>query len=103
MTRAALAAAFAALALSAPALADSPKAEPPKAEPPAEFESFALVILRTGEKSWPEDNAARESLFKQHIGHFQAMARAGKLVVAGPLGEQEDKTARGICLYRTSV
>jgi uncharacterized protein len=74
----------------------------PTGSPPVEFDHYALTILRT-DKDWPKEKAAREVLFRQHLGHLQAMARAGKLVVAGPLGDQDDKTKRGIGLWRTSL
>ncbi len=31
------------------------------------------------------------------------MARAGKLVVAGPFDDQTDPRMRGLCIYRTSL
>jgi uncharacterized protein len=90
------------LALAGPLAVRSQDKTPPAGNPPVEFDRFALVILRT-DKDWPKDKAARDVLFHQHLGHLQAMARAGKLVVAGPLGDQDDKTARGIGLWRTSL
>ena len=59
------------------------------------MKQYVLVILKTG----PQDKnitekATRDSLF---AGHFSkgAMAKAGKLIVAGPIGKN-DKTYRGI-------
>lgn len=44
-----------------------------------------------------------EKLQAQHLGHFKKMAEAGKLVVAGPFMNQDDETARGLCLYRVAT
>jgi len=72
------------------------------AEPPPNLERYSLVILKR-----PAGGGAKvadpEALQRQHIGHLQAMVRAGKLVVAGPLDDQPDPRLRGICLYRTSL
>jgi uncharacterized protein YciI len=102
MKTAALAVVLAISAMAVPPAVRSEDKATPTASPPVEFDRYTLVILRT-DKDWPKDKAAREVLFRQHLGHLQAMARAGKLAVAGPLGDQDDKTARGIGLWRTSL
>jgi uncharacterized protein YciI len=102
MKTAALGLVVAIAALALPLAVRSEDKAPPMGSPPVEFDRYALVILRT-DKDWPKEKAAREALFRQHLGHLQAMARAGKFVVAGPLGDQDDKTARGIGLWRTSL
>jgi len=72
------------------------------AEAPPAMERYTLVLLKR-----PTDGGAKvadpEALQRQHIGHLQAMARAGKLVVAGPFDDQTDPRLRGMCLYRTSL
>ena len=76
-----------------------PDAGPPA--PPA-MERYTLVILKR-----PANGGAKvadpEGLQRQHIGHLQAMARAGKLVVAGPFDDQTDPRLRGMCLYRVPL
>ena len=76
-----------------------PDAGPPA--PPA-MERYTLVILKR-----PANGGAKvadpEALQRQHIGHLQAMARAGKLVVAGPFDDQTDPRLRGMCLYRVPL
>jgi uncharacterized protein YciI len=66
------------------------------------MERYTLVLLKR-----PTDGGSKvadpEALQRQHIGHLQAMARAGKLVVAGPFDDQTDPRLRGMCLYRTSL
>jgi len=72
------------------------------ADPPPNMERYTLVLLRR-----PASGGAKvadpEGLQRQHIGHLQAMARAGKLVVAGPFDDQTDPRMRGMCLYRASL
>jgi uncharacterized protein YciI len=79
---------------------EAPDAEPPRAEPPQQFDRYELVVLR-----WPEgrgeiDEETAEALQGQHLGHLEAMRRAGHLKVAGPLDEQSDEAWRGICVYQ---
>lgn len=94
---AALAAASVA-ALVAVAAEPGPRSQPEK--PSFEMESFQLVLLRRGPAWTPEVTPAVEALQEQHLAHLEAMGRAGKLLVAGPLGDQPDPTLRGVCLYR---
>jgi uncharacterized protein len=72
------------------------------ADPPPAMERYSLVILKR-----PANGGAKvadpEALQRQHIGHLQAMARAGKLVVAGPFDDQPDPRLRGLCLYRAPL
>jgi uncharacterized protein YciI len=85
---------------AASALAGEPEARPEPARPRFEMESFQLVLLRRGPAWTPEVTPAVEALQKQHIAHLEAMSQAGKMVIAGPLGDQADPTLRGVCLYR---
>lgn len=70
-------------------------------EPPPNMERYSLVILRRPANAPPVADAA--ALQRQHLGHLEAMARAGKLVVAGPFDDQTDPRMRGLCIYRTSI
>jgi uncharacterized protein YciI len=65
-----------------------------------QFEKYQLVILHSvpGAKNLSKDEHA--ALMQQHLGHFRKMAAEGKLAVAGPFADQDDKTAEGLCLYR---
>lgn len=92
------AAAFALTAASA--LAADPQPRPDPARPKFEMESFQLVLLRRGPAWTPEVTPAVEALQKQHLAHLEAMHEAGKMLIAGPLGDQADPTLRGVCLYR---
>ncbi len=53
----------------------------PEAAPPAEFESYAVVLLRKGPAWSSEYSEENRRLMRQHLGHFAAMADAGKLPV----------------------
>jgi uncharacterized protein len=94
MRRACLAAALAAaVAVSTP----NPAAA---ADAPFEMESVQLVLLMRA-PTWrklPADEA--EALQKRHIGHLEAMGKAGYAVVAGPFSDQSDPAYRGVCIYR---
>ncbi|HEY1418695.1 MAG TPA: YciI family protein [Myxococcaceae bacterium] len=72
------------------------------ADPPAAMERYSLVLLRRPANGGPKV-ADLEALQRQHLGHLQAMARAGKMVVAGPFADQADPRMRGMCLYRVSL
>jgi uncharacterized protein len=71
-------------------------------EGPPALERYSLIILRR-----PANGGAKvadpEALQRQHIEHLHAMARAGKLVVAGPFDDQTDPRMRGMCLYRAPL
>jgi uncharacterized protein YciI len=87
-----------------PAAASPPSPAPPRRDAAEiKLEPYALVILRRGPAWTPEETPASNELQKQHLGHLGAMAKAGKMVVAGPFGDQKDETMRGLCLYRTSL
>jgi len=93
------------LASPGPSLA-AEEAKPVDAKPAApapakfEFDTVQLVLLVRAPtwKKMPDDEA--QALQKAHMGHLEAMAAAGKMVVAGPVGDQTDPAYRGICVYR---
>ncbi len=67
------------------------------------MKQYVLVILKTG----PQDKnitekATRDSLFAGHFSNMGAMAKAGKLTVAGPIGKN-DKTYRGIFILNVKT
>lgn len=55
---------------------------------------FILVILKTGENS-SADAATTNRLFAGHMDNIFRLVEEGKLIVAGPLGKNEE-TYRGI-------
>lgn len=67
------------------------------------MKSYVLVILKTGpEDKNITDKAIRDSLFRGHFSNMGVMAKAGKLVVAGPIGKN-DKTYRGIFILNVKT
>ncbi|MBE0674271.1 MAG: hypothetical protein IH591_06385 [Bacteroidales bacterium] len=55
---------------------------------------YTLVMLKTG-PSQESDKTVLDSLFRGHLNNISKLAEEGKLVVAGPLAEN-DKDYRGI-------
>jgi uncharacterized protein len=72
----------------------------PEADPPDRFDEYELVFLWATRERIELEPDADWSLQRQHLGHLEAMRRAGHLLVAGPLAEQPDPRLRGICIYR---
>ena len=68
-----------------------------------ELESYALVLLRRGPSAGDFTPAELERLQAAHLAHVEAMARAGKLVGAGPFSDQPDESLRGLCFYRCGL
>lgn len=58
---------------------------------------YVLVILKTGPKRVP-DGDARDAMFAGHFANIERLAKAGKLVVAGPFSEDPDGW-RGLFLF----
>lgn len=64
------------------------------------MKNYTLVILKTG-PAFIEDKALRDSLFAGHFSNMNKMSEAGKLIVAGPLA-QNQQTYRGIFILDTT-
>jgi uncharacterized protein YciI len=86
------------LAIAGLAFAQAAKAP---SNAPAEMTTYQLVFLTRGDPSVPADPAERAALQEKHIGHLKAMHEAGKLVIAGPL--LDDNAIRGICVYKVAT
>jgi len=87
----------------APALQDSTaqtKPEPAPAAPRIELEPYQLVLLQRPEhpREYPQEKL--DEIQKAHIAHLRELAEAGKLLVAGPVGDQPDPRLRGLELFR---
>ena len=61
---------------------------------------YVLVILKTGTNT-VNDKSITDSLFRGHMQNINALAKAGKLVVAGPL-QKNDKAYRGIFILNVN-
>ncbi len=71
--------------------------------PPAGLESYQLVLLRRPEKPREYAEDKLEEIQKAHLAHLRELAKAGKLMVAGPLDDQPDPRWRGIELFRVAT
>lgn len=65
------------------------------------MKSYMFVILKTGKKT-VEDKKLRDSLFKGHMDNIGRLVREGKLIVAGPIGENE-MNYRGIFIFNVAT
>ena len=89
--------------LAATLLAQAPNAPSPApkpAAPPPNLEAYQLVILQRPEhpRDYPQDKL--EEIQQAHLAHLRELAKAGKLLVAGPLDDQPDPRMRGIEIFR---
>lgn len=101
-----LAVLLAALAIIVPAAASDPVATPPGYDPALAAQvgaddygmrSYVLVILRTGPNRMP-DGEARKAMFAGHFANMERLSEAGKLVLAGPFGDN-DAEWRGMFVF----
>lgn len=62
---------------------------------------YVLVILKTGD-AVINDQVQRDSIFKAHLNNIVRLVEAGKLIVSGPLFENE-KQYEGIFIFNTTM
>jgi uncharacterized protein YciI len=82
--------AIAGCAAKPPTPAPTPATTPPTCpfSPAAgklEMKQYFLVLLRRGPAWTPESTEATKKVFEGHMANIQAMAKTGKLVLAGPI------------------
>jgi uncharacterized protein YciI len=63
--------------------------------------TYYFGVLVRGPKWSTEETPERTSIQEGHMAHLQAMWKAGKLVLAGPLADDGDW--RGVLIYRTKT
>lgn len=61
------------------------------------MKSFIMVVLKTG-KAQITDSVKRAEMFRGHFDNINKLAEAGKMVLAGPIGKNEN-TYRGIFVF----
>jgi uncharacterized protein YciI len=71
------------------------------AEMPANMTTYYFGVLMRGPKWSVEDTPERAKIQEGHLAHLNAMWKAGKLVLAGPLADDGDW--RGVLIYRTKT
>lgn len=62
---------------------------------------YTMVILKSGTGK-VDDKSKRDSIFRGHMNNIGRMAKAGKLVIAGPL-QNNDKKYRGIYIFSATL
>ena len=62
---------------------------------------YVLVILKSG-NAVITDQAQRDNIFKAHLNNIVSLVEAGKLIVSGPLFENE-KQYEGIFIFNTKM
>lgn len=66
------------------------------------MKSYVLVILKTGPNDEKiTDQEQRNELFRGHFANMSRLAKASKLVLAGPL--MEDKPKRGLLIFNVKT
>jgi uncharacterized protein YciI len=65
------------------------------------MKSYVFVLLVTGSNNMAQ-GAARDSLFSGHLKNIGRLADEGKLVIAGPFGDN-DKSYRGIFILNVKT
>ncbi|HUS29961.1 MAG TPA: hypothetical protein VMZ53_15755 [Kofleriaceae bacterium] len=80
------------LSLVATACAGSP---PRETTPPKKFamKTYTFVLLKRGPAWSPEETPESKKLFEGHMANIKAMARARKLIIAGPFDAPKDDKA----------
>jgi uncharacterized protein YciI len=71
------------------------------AEMPGNMTTYYFGVLMRGPKWSSEDTPERAKIQEGHLAHLNAMWKAGKLVLAGPLADDGDW--RGVLIYRTKT
>lgn len=64
-----------------------------------EFEQHVIVLLVQGDNPPQLSDEESAALQQKHMQHIVSMWQTGKLVVAGPFGEQDDPKIRGILIF----
>jgi uncharacterized protein YciI len=65
------------------------------------MKSYVLAILKTGTND-TADKAFRDSCFAGHMNNIRRLVKADKMIVAGPMG-QNDNGYRGIFIFDVST
>lgn len=76
------------------ACAASPRPAPTAPAKKFSMRMYTFVLLRRGPAWSPEETPDSKRLFEGHMANIKAMAKAGKLVIAGPFdAPADDRTA----------
>ena len=67
---------------------------------PMQFDTYQLVLLKRPAEPTEMPDEELHRIQAEHLAHMGRMAQEGHLVAAGPFGDQEDESLRGLALYR---
>ena len=73
------------------------------AAPMANMTSHTMVLLVLAENPPKLEPAAAAELQKQHMAHIQFMGNTGKVLAAGPFGNRDDETIRGMLIFSCDI
>ncbi|HZY25250.1 MAG TPA: YciI family protein, partial [Bacteroidales bacterium] len=65
------------------------------------MKAYIFVLLKPGSNNL-EKGALRDSIFREHLKNIGRLVESGKLVIAGPLGDNE-KSYRGIFILNVKT
>jgi uncharacterized protein YciI len=68
---------------------------------PADLSTYYFGFLKKGAAWTPERTPETQTIQEGHMAHLNASAKSGKLVIAGPMGDNGD--IRGILVYKTAT
>lgn len=68
-----------------------------------ELDAYAFVLLRRPADAPDLPKAELDLIQERHLAHLASLAKAEKIVAAGPFSDQPDESLRGLCVYRTSL
>jgi uncharacterized protein len=66
------------------------------------MKTYVLCILKTGPNDGTVKGDARKEIFAGHFANIGRLADEGKLVIAGPFGEN-DRSYRGLYIFNVST
>lgn len=64
------------------------------------MKSYTIVMLTTGSAKI-EDKAKMDELMKGHMSNIGRLAKEGKIIVAGPFSEKNNRDYRGMFIFNT--
>jgi uncharacterized protein len=65
----------------------------------SDFDRYTLVFLRRTDGAPSLTDAEAADLQARHLAFLDEMVAAGRMVVAGPIEDEDDTSLRGICVY----
>lgn len=75
-------------------------ADTPKTMPQFDLDTYQFAFLKKGSKWTPESTPETQKIQEGHMANINRMAQLGKLVAAGPMGDNGD--IRGIFVFKAA-